>query len=75
MKLKTTYRYIYIDPDGRLYNHTGEEVYILRARLLRIVLDRYCIACKNTHESYANEPCRSCRQGHLSFELRNDLKG
>lgn len=69
----TTFKFIYIEPDGRMYSQTGEEVYVVSATLLRVVLNKCCIACKYIHYSYEEEPCKSCKNGELVFTLREDL--
>lgn len=71
--MEATLKIIYIDTDGRMYNNEGKEVYVLSATLLRIVFNKYCIACKYIHHSYEEEPCRSCKKGSLVFTLRDDL--
>lgn len=70
----TSYRYIYIEPDGRLYNHAGEEIIVINAKLLKILLHKHCIACQNIHESYDCEPCKSCKKGFNMFSLHEDFK-
>ena len=72
--METTLKIIYVEPDGRLYNNDGDEVFVVSATLLRVVLDKCCIACKYIHYSYDMEPCRSCKNGELVFTLRDDLK-
>ena len=71
--MDATLKIIYIDTDGRMYNNNSEEVYVLSATLLRVVLNKCCIACKYIHHSYEEEPCHSCKMGDLVFTLRDDL--
>lgn len=72
--MRATLKIIYIAPDGRLYNNDGDEVFVVSATLLRVILDKYCIACKYIHYPYKDEPCKSCKNGDLVFTLRDDLK-
>lgn len=68
------YYYIYVEPDGSLFNHAGKEIVVIDAELLKILLDKYCIACQNIHDSYDHDPCKSCKEGRVMFTLHDDFK-
>lgn len=73
--MRTHYHYyINIDKEGRLYNNKGIEIFVINAKLLKILLEKYCVACQNIHDSYEHDPCKSCKNGNNMFSLHEDFK-
>lgn len=73
--MRTHYHYyIHIEKDGRLFNNDGIEIVIINAKLLKILLERYCVACQNIHDSYDHDPCKSCKEGHNMFSLNEEYR-
>jgi hypothetical protein len=72
--MRKHYHYYICIEEGRLYNNKGIEIYVINAKLLKILLERYCIACQNIHDSYDQNPCKECKEGHNMFSLHEDFK-
>lgn len=72
--MRKHYHYYICKSGDRLYNNEGIEIVIINAKLLKVLLEKYCIACQNIHDSYDHDPCKSCREGNNMFTLHEDFK-
>lgn len=68
------YHYYICKVGDQIFNKEGTEIIIINAKLLKVLLDKYCIACQNIHDSYDHDPCKSCKEGKNMFSLNKDFK-